>query len=99
MDNTLQFNKPWILQRADPYVTYKDGWYYFTASIPAYDAIVLRRSRTLTGLAGAEEKVLWTKHKKGPSLSPTQFQPPVPQSHPAISTIFHNRLPPLSSLC
>ena len=66
MDNTFQFNKPWILQRADPYVTYKDGWYYFTASIPAYDAIVLRRSRTLTGLAGAEEKVLWTKHKKGP---------------------------------
>lgn len=66
MDNTFAFNEPWILHRADPYVMRRDGWYYFTASIPAYDGIVLRRSRTLTGLAEAEEKVLWTKHKKGP---------------------------------
>ncbi len=40
------YNKPWIAQRADPFVTYHDGYYYFTASVPAYDAIVLRRAKT-----------------------------------------------------
>ena len=35
MDKRLKFNEPWILQRADPYVYEKDGWYYFTASVPA----------------------------------------------------------------
>ncbi|MCR5641107.1 MAG: family 43 glycosylhydrolase [Lachnospiraceae bacterium] len=66
MDNQHTFNKPWILQRADPYVICQDGYYYFTASVPAYDSIVLRRSKTLEGLAQAEEKVLWTKHESGP---------------------------------
>ncbi|MCR5546463.1 MAG: family 43 glycosylhydrolase [Lachnospiraceae bacterium] len=66
MDNTFKFNEPWILQRADPFVTYFDGYYYFTASVPAYDQIVLRRSKTLEDLALAEEKVLWTKHESGP---------------------------------
>jgi GH43 family beta-xylosidase len=66
MDNSFKFNEPWILQRADPYVLYDKGWYYFTASVPAYDTIVLRRSRTLEGLADAKEKVLWTKHESGP---------------------------------
>lgn len=45
MDKRLKFNEPWILQRADPYVYEKDGWYYFTASVPAYDSIVLRRQK------------------------------------------------------
>lgn len=67
MDNTVKYNEPWILQRADPYVyKHTDGKYYFTASVPAYDAIVLRCSDTLAGLAQAEEKVLWTKHESGP---------------------------------
>ena len=48
MDNTLKYNKPWILQRADPYVyRHTDGAYYFTASVPEYDRIVLRKSDTL----------------------------------------------------
>ena len=66
MDTQQIYNKPWILQRADPYVLFRDGWYYFTASVPAYDSIVLRRSRTLYGLKDAEEKVLWRKHESGP---------------------------------
>ena len=38
-----EFNTPWIEQRADPYVyRHTDGSYYFTASVPAYDKIVLR---------------------------------------------------------
>ena len=44
-----------------------DGWYYFTASYPmygstdseGYDRIILRRAKTIDGLACAEEKVIW----------------------------------------
>lgn len=65
-EKELFYNKPWIMQRADPYVyRHTDGMYYFTASIPAYDGIVLRRSDTLAGLAGAEEKEIWHKHESG----------------------------------
>lgn len=39
--------------------------YIFTASVPAYDRIVLRRSDTLEGLADAEETVIWIKHDSG----------------------------------
>lgn len=62
----LIYNKPWIMQRADPYVyRHTDGTYYFTASVPAYDGIVLRRSDTLAGLAQAEETEVWHKHESG----------------------------------
>ena len=64
---TLKYNEPWILQRADPYVyRHKDGTYYFTASVPAYDGIVLRHSDSLNGLADAPEKEIWHKHESGP---------------------------------
>lgn len=67
MDKTAKYNEPWILQRADPYVyKHTDGTYYFTASVPAYDTIVLRSSKNLGGLAETEEKVLWKKHESGP---------------------------------
>lgn len=56
----------WIAQRADPYVyKHSDGTYYFTASLPAYDRIMLRRARELEALAQAEETVIWEKHKEG----------------------------------
>ena len=62
----VTYNEPWILQRADPYVyRHTDGMYYFTASVPAYDRIVLRRSVTLNGLKDAEEVTVWTKHPSG----------------------------------
>ncbi len=63
----LEYNTVWIAQRADPYVV-KDasGSYYFTASVPAYDSIVLRKSDTLEGLAQAEETEIWHKHESGP---------------------------------
>ena len=63
----VEYNKPWIYQRADPYILkHQDGQYYFTASVPEYDRIILRRSKTLTGLSEAEEKMIWIKHKSGP---------------------------------
>lgn len=67
MSKELTFNKTWIPRRADPYVyRHTDGSYYFTASVPAYDRIVLRKSDTLGGLAESEEKTLWFCHETGP---------------------------------
>lgn len=63
---TTDYNKPLILNRADPYVyKHEDGNYYFTASVPAYDKIILRKSKTIKGLATAEEVVIWEKHESG----------------------------------
>ncbi len=67
MDKNFEYNKPWILQRADPYVyKHTDGKYYFTASVPEYDKIVLRCSESLAGLKNAEELEVWHKHESGP---------------------------------
>lgn len=60
------YNEPFIIQRADPYIyKHKNGSYLFTASVPEFDRIVLRGSRTLNGLADADEITIWEKHKKG----------------------------------
>ena len=61
------YNRPFIRQRADPYILRREeGGYYFTASVPEYDRIVLRSADTLSGLRDAEERVLWVKHESGP---------------------------------
>ncbi len=68
-----QYANPFITERADPYVVDgKDGYFYFTASYPAYgsvdkgyDRIILRRSNTVAGLANAEEKTIWKAHSSG----------------------------------
>ncbi|MFE6336478.1 family 43 glycosylhydrolase [Streptomyces sp. NPDC057798] len=53
-------------QRADPHIfKHTDGFYYFTATVPAYDRIVLRRATTIQGLASAAETTIWTKHTSG----------------------------------
>ena len=61
-----KWNTPFIIQRADPFVTRINGKYYFTASVPAYDKIILRCSDTLNGLKDAGERVIWEKHVSGP---------------------------------
>ena len=62
-----EYNQPLIEQRADPYVyRHTDGKYYFTASVPSYDRIVLRSAETLEGLKDAEEITVWAKHESGP---------------------------------
>ncbi len=66
MDRELEYNKPWIMQRADPFVIKNGKYYYFTASVPEYDRIVLRRADTLEGLKDAVEKEIWHKHDFGP---------------------------------
>ncbi|MCZ4608135.1 glycoside hydrolase family 43 protein [Streptomyces sp. Lzd4kr] len=57
---------PLVRQRADPHIhRHTDGRYYFTATAPEYDRIVLRRSRTLGGLSTAAESVIWRAHPTG----------------------------------
>lgn len=53
-------------QRADPCVyRHTDGTYYFTASVPEYDLIELRRADSLEGLSTAKPKTIWRKHASG----------------------------------
>ena len=62
----LQYPNPLVEQRADPYIyKHTDGYYYFTGSYPEYDRIVLRRAKSITELAEAEETVLWRKRDTG----------------------------------
>jgi beta-galactosidase len=64
--SNVEFNNPIIEQRADPWVyKHTDGYYYFTGSVPEYDRIILRRAKTIQGLASAEEKVIWNYHETG----------------------------------
>lgn len=63
---TNEFINPFIEQRADPFMMkHTDGYYYFTASVPEYDGIELRRSKTIDGLRQAETKKVWLKHDEG----------------------------------
>lgn len=67
------YDNPLITERADPFIADGgDGYYYFTASYPAYgsvdkgyDRIILQRSPTVAGLAKAEEKTVWKAHTSG----------------------------------
>lgn len=69
----MNYPNPFIIERADPYVVKgPDGFYYFTASYPAYnnvesgyDRIILRKSKTVLGLASAEEHSIWKAHQEG----------------------------------
>ncbi|MCI5937790.1 MAG: family 43 glycosylhydrolase [Eubacterium sp.] len=69
MKNTSSiYPNPFILERADPYIVKgSDNYYYFTASYPmkseqdkdGYDRVILRRSKTIEGLADADEITIW----------------------------------------
>ncbi|MFC5462633.1 family 43 glycosylhydrolase [Massilia niabensis] len=66
MADATSFANPLVRQRADPHVTlHSDGWYYFTATVPEYDRIELRRARSLDALGRAEAQVVWRKHATG----------------------------------
>lgn len=62
----INIQNPLIEQRADPWIyKHTDGYYYFTASVPEYDRIELRRSLTIQGLAKAPAVTVWRKHESG----------------------------------
>ncbi len=66
-ENITRSNEPIVRQRADPFVyKHTDGYYYFTGSVPTYDAIEIRRSKTIDGLKNAEPVRVWEKHESGP---------------------------------
>jgi len=63
----MKFNNPLIMQRADPHISRHNGYYYFTASVPEYDRVILRHARTLVKLAHAEEITVWRAPENGPA--------------------------------
>ena len=63
---SIKYPNPIVFQRADPCIyRHTDGYYYFTASVPEYDRIEIRRSKTLAGLEDAKPFVAWRKHAEG----------------------------------
>ncbi|EDY83931.1 glycosyl hydrolase, family 43 [Verrucomicrobiia bacterium DG1235] len=59
--------EPLIEQRADPHILKApDGYYYFSASVPEYDRLELRRSKSIEGLVSADRVTVWTKPDEGP---------------------------------
>jgi GH43 family beta-xylosidase len=59
--------EPLIRQRADPHISrHADGLYYFTASVPQYDRIEIRRAAAIEGLADAPAFIAWRKPDTGP---------------------------------
>jgi GH43 family beta-xylosidase len=63
---SVRYTNPIAERRADPHIfKHTDGYYYFTATVPEYDRIVLRRATIIQGLATAQETVIWRKHASG----------------------------------
>jgi GH43 family beta-xylosidase len=67
MNKAISFNNPIVEQRADPWIyKHTDGYYYFTASVPEYDRIEVKRAKTIQGLTNAEPVVAFRQHESGP---------------------------------
>lgn len=67
VDPQLTWKNPIVAQRADPQIfLHTDGYYYMTATVPAYDCIELRRAQSIGGLSNATTQVIWRKHASGP---------------------------------
>lgn len=57
---------PFIANRADPWVVRgPDGHYYFTASVPEFDRIEIRKSARWQDLPEAEPYTVWRKYPEG----------------------------------
>lgn len=62
-----KFINPIVQQAADPWVyRHVDGYYYFTASVPEYDRIEIRRVKQISDLTETNPVIIWTKHERGP---------------------------------
>lgn len=63
---SLPLVNPVVPQRADPWLMkHTDGRYYFTASVPEYNRLIVRSSPTIEGLGSAPEAVVWTRPISG----------------------------------
>ncbi|MFM2476642.1 family 43 glycosylhydrolase [Celerinatantimonas sp. MCCC 1A17872] len=66
----MSYPKPFILQRADPHMSKgPDDYYYFTASVPQYDRIELRRAEHIDELPSAPATDIWHAPDSGPYSS------------------------------
>lgn len=66
-DSDPLWTNPLVEQRADAFVyRHTDGNYYFTATVPNWDYLELRRATTIEGLRTAEPKTIWKRHEHGP---------------------------------
>lgn len=64
--NAKDYPNPFIEQRADPWIyKHTDGYYYFIATVPAFDRIEMRRAKTLAALPCAEPVTVWRKNDTG----------------------------------
>ncbi|WP_265458883.1 family 43 glycosylhydrolase [Enterococcus sp. HY326] len=67
MEDKLRIQNPIVFERADPWVyLHTDGYYYFTGSVPGYQGIEVRRSRSINDLENAEKVLVWHAHDTGP---------------------------------
>ncbi len=64
----MAIQNPIVGQRADPQIyLHSDGYYYLTASVPAYDRIEIRRAAQFTELSTTNEIITaWVKPESGP---------------------------------
>ncbi|KAL2177484.1 glycosyl hydrolase [Thermothelomyces heterothallicus CBS 202.75] len=62
----VSYNNTLIQQRADPHISkHTDGWYYFTATVPEFDRIILRRAQSIQALQDAAETTIWRRKRLG----------------------------------
>ncbi|MFM2481145.1 family 43 glycosylhydrolase [Celerinatantimonas sp. YJH-8] len=62
----MSYINPLILQRADPHMSKgPDGYYYFTASVPEYNRIELRRAKTIQALSECQTVDVWYPPEQG----------------------------------
>ncbi|SEL36825.1 Beta-xylosidase, GH43 family [Roseateles sp. YR242] len=63
----MNWTNPLIPQRADPQISQHGGRYWFTGSLPGFDAIELRSATSIAGLAAAAPHIIWRRHPQGPA--------------------------------
>ncbi|KLU91065.1 alpha-N-arabinofuranosidase 2 [Magnaporthiopsis poae ATCC 64411] len=60
----VNYSNVLIPKRADPHIVkHTDGSYFFTATVPEYDKVIVRQASTIQGLANAREVVVFDRKK------------------------------------
>ncbi|WP_086350685.1 family 43 glycosylhydrolase [Candidatus Enterococcus clewellii] len=66
MTEKTTYKNPIVIERADPWIyKHTDGFYYFTGSLPGYQAIELRRAKSINELEEGERVLVWHAPETG----------------------------------
>lgn len=66
MTEKTTYKNPIVIERADPWIyKHTDGFYYFTGSLPGYQAIELRRAESINELEEGERVLVWHAPETG----------------------------------